>query len=55
MPVTLTVKGSEIATDWTGTSAQVKGGLNAPLSFCKCNVYAALRSIMPADVPNCHG
>jgi N-methylhydantoinase B len=33
----------------------VNGGINAPLSFCKSNVYAALRSIMSADVPNCHG
>lgn len=51
----LTVKGSEIEADWTGTAEQVKGGINAPLSFCKSNVYAALRSIMPEDVPNCHG
>ncbi|MAY46095.1 MAG: methylhydantoinase [Rhodobacteraceae bacterium] len=53
--LTLTVAGSEIEADWTGTSRQVKGGINAPLSFCKSNVYAALRSIMPEDVPNCHG
>ena len=53
--VKLTVAGSEITADWTGTSAQVKGGINAPLSFCKSNVYAALRSVMPGDVPNCHG
>lgn len=53
--VAVTVRGAELTVDWTGTSAQVKGGINAPLSFCKSNVYAALRSIMPADVPNCHG
>jgi len=51
----LTVAGDRITADWTGTSSQVKGGLNAPLSFTKSNVYAALRSIMPAEVPNCHG
>jgi N-methylhydantoinase B len=51
----LTVSGSEVIADWTGTAEQVKGGINAPLSFCKSNVYAALRSIMSADVPNCHG
>ncbi|WP_428925027.1 hydantoinase B/oxoprolinase family protein [Marinibacterium sp. SX1] len=55
LQVTLRVSGSEITADWTGTSPQVRGGINAPLSFCKSNVYAALRSIMPADVPNCHG
>lgn len=53
--VAVAVRGEEITVDWTGTSAQVKGGINTPLSFCKSNVYAALRSIMPADVPNCHG
>jgi len=59
IPITLrlrlTVAGTEVTADWTGTSPQVKGGINAPLSFCKSNVYAALRSLMPADVPNCHG
>jgi N-methylhydantoinase B len=53
--VAVTVTGDELTVDWTGTSPQVKGGINTPLSFCKSNVYAALRSIMPADVPNCHG
>lgn len=53
--VAVTVAGDEITVDWTGTSMQVKGGINTPLSFCKSNVYAALRSVMPAEVPNCHG
>lgn len=53
--VEVTVHGDEITVDWTGTSEQVKGGINAPISFCKSNVYAALRSVMPAEVPNCHG
>jgi N-methylhydantoinase B len=51
----LTFAGSEVTADWTGTAPQVKGGINAPLSFCKSNVHAALRSIMPLDAPNCHG
>jgi N-methylhydantoinase B len=53
--VKLTVHGDELTVDWTGTSPQVRGGINAPISFCKSNVYAALRCVMPADVPNCHG
>jgi N-methylhydantoinase B len=53
--VALIVSGEELTVDWTGTSKQVKGGINTPLSFCKSNVYAALRSVMPPDVPNCHG
>lgn len=55
LTVRITVAGDEIEADWTGTSPQVAGGINAPLSFLKSNVYAALRSIMPADMPNCHG
>jgi N-methylhydantoinase B len=51
----LIVAGDEVTADWTGTSPQIRGGINAPISFCKSNVYAALRSIMGADVPNCHG
>ncbi|WP_010515435.1 hydantoinase B/oxoprolinase family protein [Komagataeibacter oboediens] len=51
----LQISGDEVVADWTGTSAQVAGGINAPLSFCKSNVYAALRSVMGDDVPNCHG
>jgi N-methylhydantoinase B len=55
LTVRITVAGDEIETDWTGTSPQVAGGINAPLSFLKSNVYAALRSIMLTDIPNCHG
>jgi N-methylhydantoinase B len=51
----LTIAGCEAVADWTGTDAQIKGGINAPLSFCRSNVYAALRSVMPTDMPNCHG
>jgi N-methylhydantoinase B len=53
--VKITVADDEVTADWTGTAPQVKGGINAPLSLTKSNVYAALRSIMPIDVPNCHG
>jgi N-methylhydantoinase B len=51
----LTITGTQAVADWTGTDAQIKGGINAPLSFCRSNVYAALRSVMPTDMPNCHG
>ena len=53
--VKVIIEGDVITTDWTGTSPQVKGGINAPLSFLKSNVYAALRAMMTEDVPNCHG
>jgi N-methylhydantoinase B len=53
--VALTVRGSEITVDWTGTAAQVKAGINAPVPFTKAAVYAALRSVMTSEVPNCQG
>jgi N-methylhydantoinase B len=53
--VALTVAGSDVTVDWTGTSPQVKAGINAPVPFTKAAVYTALRSILGADVPNCVG
>jgi len=58
-PVTLTVeitiKGNRIKVDWQGTSAQVDGGINSPFPFSKACAYAAIRSVMASDIPNCHG
>lgn len=53
--VALTVRGSEVVVDWTGTSAQVRGGINAPYPFTKAAAYAALRSVLGVDVPNAQG
>ena len=53
--VSLTVRGDEVVVDWTGSSPQVKGGVNAPLVFAKAATFAALRSVMGSEVPNCHG
>lgn len=53
--VALTVRGSDITVDWTGTSPQVKAGINAAVPFTKAAVYTALRSVMTSEVPNCHG
>jgi N-methylhydantoinase B len=53
--VTLTINGDEAVVDWTGTHPQVKGGINSPLPFTKAASYAALRSVMSVDLPNCQG
>jgi N-methylhydantoinase B len=53
--VKVTVAGDEITADWTGSSLQVPGGINTPIPFTKACVYTALRSVMNADIPNCHG
>ena len=51
----VTVAGDQVTVDWTGSSPQVKGGVNSTLPFTKACAYTALRSVMRADVPNCHG
>lgn len=50
--VTLRIRGDSLEVDLTGTSLQVRGAINATLSFAKSAVYFALRSMMDADVPN---
>ena len=51
----LTIEGDRVVADWAGSSLQVPGGINTPLPFTKASVYTALRSVMVADIPNCHG
>ena len=51
----VTVAGDAVTIDWTGTSNQIKGGINPTFPFTKASCYAALRSVMVSDIPNCHG
>ena len=51
----VTVAGESVTIDWTGTSDQIKGGINPTFPFTKASCYAALRSMMVSDIPNCHG
>ena len=53
--VALTIAGEEVVVDWTGSSPQVKGGVNCAFPFTKAATYTPLRSIMGSDMPNCHG
>jgi N-methylhydantoinase B len=53
--VAVTIAGDDIVVDWAGTSAQVQGGVNSPVPFTKAAAYAAIRSIMRSEIPNCHG
>tara|TARA_B100000963_G_C22630363_1_gene674635 strand:+ start:2164 stop:3897 length:1734 start_codon:yes stop_codon:yes gene_type:complete len=58
-PVILNVKviveDETVIVDWEGTSKQVPGGINPSFPFTKSCAYAALRSILDADIPNCEG
>ena len=41
--------------DWTGSSAQIEGGVNPSFPFTKACAYTAIRSVIDAEIPNCHG
>ena len=53
--VTITIADGRATIDWEGSSQQVRGGINPSFPFTKASAYAAFRSIMKVDVPNCHG
>lgn len=50
--VTITINGDHMTVDFTGSSPQVRGGINCPLSFTQSTAYACVRCLMGADVPN---
>jgi N-methylhydantoinase B len=51
----LHISGDEIAVDFTGTAAQLKGNINCPLSVAAAAVYYVFRCLMPAHTPACAG
>ena len=53
--LTITKSGDGIMADWTGSSAQVKAAINSTHSFSAAATYTAVRSILPADIPNNEG
>lgn len=53
--VTLKKRGGHMVVDWTGTNKQVKGAINNTLSFTKAASYTAVRSVLPAGIPNNEG
>lgn len=55
LEVSVSIEGSKAIVDWSGSSSQIEGGINSTFPFTKACAYAALRSVMSADVPNCHG
>ena len=52
---TIRKQADNIKVDWEGTDAQVKGAINCTLSFTKAVSYAAIRSILPGDIPTNDG
>ena len=52
---TVTKTNDTIKVDWDGSSKQVKGAINCTLSFTKAVSYAAIRSVLPGDIPTNDG
>ena len=50
--VTLTIEGDAMEVDFTGTSPQVKGAINSTFSVTKSMAYAAIRCMLPPEIPN---
>jgi N-methylhydantoinase B len=53
--VTVKKSGESIEFDWTGSARQVKGAINCTLSVTEAASYTALRSVLPAGIPNNDG
>ena len=53
--VTVRKRGERIAFDWSGSSPQVRGAINATLSVTRATSFTAIRSILPGDIPNNDG
>ena len=53
--VTMTKRGDRMTVDWTGTDPQVKGAINNTYSYSKAASYTAIRSVLPANIPNNEG
>lgn len=52
---TVTIKGSDITCDFTGTSAQVRGPLNCVPTAAIAGAYYVIRTITDATIPNNSG
>jgi N-methylhydantoinase B len=52
---TVTIAGDEVVVDYAGTSPQVAGPINAPLSGAQASAYFALRCVTDPGLPNNHG
>ena len=55
LQVKITVKGSTVVADFTGTDPQVRGGINCTLSFTTSVVAVCLRAVIRSEIPNTAG
>lgn len=52
---TITVEHHDVTVDFSGTSNQVNGNINCPLSVAAAAVYYVFRCLMPDQTPACAG
>jgi N-methylhydantoinase B len=52
---TVTVQGSTLTVDFTGSAPQTRGNINAVAAVTKSAVYYVIRCLMPDDAPTNHG
>lgn len=53
--VTVSVTDARVLVDFAGTSSQVRGNLNCPISVAAAAVFYVFRCLMPAYTPACAG
>lgn len=53
--VKLTIDGDSLIADFTGSAPQVKGAINATLSFTQSCTYLSVRNMIREDIPNTAG
>lgn len=53
--VKVAIRGERMTIDWTGSSPQVKAGINSPMPFTRSAAYVAVRCAIAPDVPNSEG
>lgn len=53
--LSMTVKNEQVVLDFSGTTAQVEGNINCPLSVAAAAVYYVFRCLMPSYTPACAG
>jgi len=51
----ITIKGDSITYDFTGTSSQIKGAMNNPISTTKAMILIGLRCLISPDIPRNSG
>lgn len=53
--VRVTVSGDRLCIDFSGTSAQVAGAINAPVAMARSAAFCAARCLGGPEIPNCEG